>query len=871
MIISSEVLRGKFLEFFMSRGHYIVKSSSLVPINDKSLLFVNSGMVQFKDVFMGLESIKHNKICSIQKCIRAGGKHNDFYNVGHDNSHHVFFEMLGNFSFNNYFKEGACVYAWEFLTKELCINADNLVVSVFNGDNKFPFDESTYNVWKRHVGISDSKIIKKEFKDNFWHMGDIGPCGPCTEIYYINKHNITMEVWNIVFMEYEKKKDQSLVSLPYKCVDTGMGLERLCTVVNDFENNYQSDLFKTYIDFCKNEIFNFNNVINNDNYVSLKIIADHCRAIVFIIGDGVLPSNDGRGYVLRKIIRRVLKHIYKIKGNKFLLYKICLLVIANMGNLYNELKLRKSLIKEVVQQEEILFCKTLDRGAKIFTSIIRSNSAKKIISGDIVFKLYDSYGLPVDITQILADKNNIKIEWSGFEKAKLQHTVMSGKNISFCSVNNIYSKLSHDIPSTVFIQDYNLNIESHVLVLLLHNTSVNMLNEHDVGMVCLNKTVFYGESGGQVGDIGVLYNKNCNIIVYNTKKIFNLYWHYIKINKGQIKVGDILKCTINVIRRNHIKRHHSATHLLHYALRYVCGKHIVQHGSLVDDKHLRFDFSYFKDLSDKQIIEIEHLVNDLILKCDTLKIFYASYDLAKKKYNAIGHFDRKYSDLKEVRIVQLGHNSIELCGGSHVENTGEIGQFKIINSTKIAFGVRRIEAIAGFLSLDKSIMFNNILTKISRMFVSTPNKVIYKLNDMFNELKTLKKQIKTLKSINLSYKAKLAINNVIVINKFKVIIEYIYNIIELNDIRSYIDCLKKVLHSSIIVLVSKKDMSTIISLSLTNDINNILSAKILIKKLINVLGGNGGGNNIFAQMSVLKIYSIKFIFNEIKKIIFNMQ
>ena len=696
-------LRDSFISYFVKNGHKHVHSSPLVPQNDPTLMFANSGMVQFKNVFTGLEKTDFNRAVTAQKCIRAGGKHNDLENVGYTLRHHTFFEMLGNFSFGDYFKDDAIDYAWRFITSELGINKDKLCVTIYHDD------EQAYNAWKKITGFSDDKIIRISTKDNFWSMGETGPCGPCSEIFYDHGENYIgkppseadetgdrfVEIWNLVFMQYEQVDSENRIDLPRPSIDTGMGIERIAAVMQGTNDNYQVDSILEIINHSKELTKN-----DNENLISShRVIADHLRSSCFLIADGVLPSNEGRGYVLRRIMRRAMRHVHILNYNDLLMHKLAPTLISNMKMSYPELERAESLINETLKYEEQRFRDLLSRGIKQLDTMIDNLNGKTILNGQSAFKLYDTYGFPIDLTQDILRNKKIEVDIDDFkkcledqkEKARSNWTGSGGT-----ATDKIWFELNKSLSPTEFLGYTSEKTEGSIISIIKEGVLVDSLHSGDNGSLILNQTVFYAESGGQIGDTGTIEADNFEFEVSDTQKKGNLYVHHGKVIRGDIKKGTGAHLSINSARRSSCKTYHSATHILHQALREVLGDHVTQKGSLVSFDKLRFDFSHHKSLSESEISKIEQIANTVIEEGSDVETQIMTPDDAVNA-GALALFGEKYSD--EVRVLKIGKMrnktfSIELCGGTHVENTSQIGKLKIVNESSVASGVRRIEACA---------------------------------------------------------------------------------------------------------------------------------------------------------------------------------
>ena len=764
-MLSLNEIREKYLKFFESKGCKIVKSSSLVP-DDPTLLFTNAGMVQFKNYFKGIEKPKFTRAVSSQKCVRAGGKHNDLENVGYTARHHTFFEMLGNFSFGDYFKKEAITWAWEFLTKELYIPAEKLVVTVYYNDDE------AYNIWKNDVGLPAEKIIKISTKDNFWEMGDTGPCGPCSEIFYDHGPEIYgglpgtpeedgdryIEIWNIVFTQFNRNEKGELEDLPKKNIDTGMGLERITAVLQGVHNNYDIDLFKKLINNSKN-------IIGDGDIFCHRIIADHLRSSSFLICDGVLPSNEGRGYVLRRIMRRAMLQVHKLGCKETMMYRLVPCLVDLMGDYYTELKEHENLIMNTLKNEEDKFRLTLDKGLKRLDEKIKKID-NKVLSGFDAFELYDTYGFPLDLTEMILKEKGIEVNAEEFNQAmqeQKERAKASWVGSGDKKQKEIYLQLTEP---TKFVGYDKYMYSTNIKNIIKDDVFVNEAKEGDRVEIVLNETCFYGESGGQVGDTGmmILVDNNGNlqlpiasIKIENTIKINNIYIHIGTVESGNFKVANNVNISINFVKRKQITANHSATHLLHFALKHLLGEDVNQKGSYVDEKGLRFDVSYNGMIERETLQRAEEIVNSIILENTESKIEYMDIEEAKKT-GAMALFNEKYG--KEVRVVSMGqyrddenkdkYYSIELCGGCHVKRTGDIGIFKIIKEESIASGVRRIEAVTGLEALKYINNKIDIIDKLSGQFRIPSEKVIEKIENLIKENKNLQKQLNDLQKSKLN-------------------------------------------------------------------------------------------------------------------------
>ena len=838
---SSEV-RKTFLDFFVEKGHKKVESSGLVPINDPTLMFSNSGMNQFKDVFLGTEKINFDTATSSQKCVRAGGKHNDLDNVGFTLRHHTFFEMLGNFSFGDYFKEKAIGLAWELLTEKFKLDKDKLWVTVHVDD------QESEDIWLNKIKIPAERLSRLT-EDNFWSMGDTGPCGPCSEIFYDHGEDLPgeapqegvdtgerfVEIYNLVFMQFNRDHNGKISNLPKKCVDTGMGLERITAVIQKTSDNYKTDIFKEIIDSIA-EVLSEKNLENP----SLRVIADHLRSSVFLISDGVNPSNEGRGYVLRRIIRRALTHAYKINNNKdFSFSDIFDSLGESLLEAYPNVKRSKSIILEELKLEEDQFRETLKQGMKLLEEEIKG-SESKTLSGDVIFKLYDTYGFPVDLTRDLAQENDLSLDLSGYEKLMAVQRANAKKENRFEALLPAAINLSEE---TKFIGYKSSSSESEIKLIFKDGKEVQSVSEGQC-MIVLDSTPFYGESGGQVGDKGKLISKDLDIEVLDTQKIGNFHLHISKVIKGSIKLNSKVNAEIDEKRRNAIVSNHSATHLMHSALRNVLGEHVQQKGSLVNEEKLRFDFSHKQKLSESEISKIEQDVNQAIKSAQDTQIIETSIE-ESKKLGAIAFFGEKYGD--QVRVLKIaGDYSIELCGGTHVKNSSEIKSFKIISETSISSGIRRIEAISGDLAIkDKAEIKTDLLNTAETFNVSVQDlpsflKDKIKLVNIYKEdLKKVEQKIyqSLLDDMKSSYKS---------IGEINVILKRIDNL-NLSKLRGSLDSLKNEISNLVVILVGSMDEKSTILASVSNEISATYDARNLLDSLSEIIGAKGGGKADFAQ------------------------
>ena len=837
---SSEV-RKTFLDFFVEKGHKEVASSSLVPINDPTLMFSNSGMNQFKDVFLGTEKVKFDKATSSQKCVRAGGKHNDLDNVGFTLRHHTFFEMLGNFSFGDYFKEQAIELAWELLTEKFKLDKDKLWVTVHVDDKE------SEDIWLKKIKFPAERLSRLT-EDNFWSMGDTGPCGPCSEIFYDHGEDLPgeapqegvdtgerfVEIYNLVFMQYNRDHNGKLSNLPKQCVDTGMGLERITAVLQKTSDNYKTDIFNNIIESIA-ETLNEKNLLNP----SLRVIADHLRSSVFLISDGVNPSNEGRGYVLRRIIRRALTHAYKINNEKdFSFADIFDTLGESLLATYPEVKKNKTFILQELKSEEDQFRETLKQGMRLLEEEIK-DSKKTTLTGELIFKLYDTYGFPVDLTRDLAQENDLSLDLSGYEKLMAAQRANAKKESKFVALLPAAIDLDEE---TKFVGYEDSSIESEIKLIFKNGKEVKSASGEC--MIVLDTTPFYGESGGQVGDKGKLSSKGLEVEVLDTQKVGNFHLHISKIKKGSLNLHDRVKAEIDTERRRAIVSNHSATHLMHSALRNILGEHVQQKGSLVNEEKLRFDFSHKQKLSESEIVKIEQEVNQAITSAEDTQIIETSIE-ESQKLGAIAFFGEKYGD--QVRVLKIaGDYSTELCGGTHVKNSSEIKSFKIISETSISSGVRRIEAISGDLAIkDKADNKTDLLNTAETFNVSVKDLPIF-LKDKIKLINSYKEDLKKheqkiyqnlLDDLKGSYKS---------VGKINIITKRIDNL-NLSKLRGSLDSLKKEVSNLIIILVGSMEEKSTILVSVSNDITATYDARNLLDSLSKIIGAKGGGKPDFAQ------------------------
>ena len=840
-------IRQKFLDFYASKGHTIEPSSSLVPHNDKTLLFVNAGMVPFKDVFSGLEKRPYTRAVSCQRCVRAGGKHNDLENVGYTARHHTFFEMLGNFSFGDYFKREAIQYAWEFLTVELGLPKEKLWVSVFEED-----DEAEA-IWVNEIGFPKNRISRCGAKDNFWQMGDTGPCGPSSEIFYDHGEQIAggppghadedgdryIEIWNLVFTQYDKQEDGYLKPLDAPCVDTGMGLERLAAVLQHKNNNYDTDGFQSLVKSVV-DLTSKSSGIKQDN-ASVRVIADHIRSTAFMVVDGVIPSNEGRGYVLRRIIRRAIRHGHKIGIDKVFFYKLAPVLALELKQVYPELKLALANVEKVLKREEERFAQTLDQGMGILEEAI-VNLKDGEIDGETVFKLYDTFGFPVDLTADVARERNLTIDMPGFEAEMTKQRDRARSAGDFKTTQK-----GVDITQeTEFLGYQQLDNTTSMQALIKDGELVDFIEAGDHAIIVLVQSSFYAESGGQIGDSGTLSNNDIKFDVNNTQKQkTGAFEHHGSVSNGVIKVGDVLEAKVDVRKRKRIARNHSATHLLHAALRGVLGETVTQKGSLVDSDKLRFDFSHDEIIAKADLDKIEAMVNRRILGNSMVHTDVTDIETAKKK-GAMALFGEKYGDT--VRVLSMGKNdfSVELCGGTHVNQLGDIGLFRITSEGGIAAGVRRIEAMTGYDAylFDKQI--EGSLGAIAQMTKTSNSGAVEKVMQLIKQQKELEKQISIFQKQLANNQGDDLIGQAQEVNGVKLLSTVVKGVSG-KDLRDIADKLKDKLGSAVVVLAVVSGDKVSLVAGVTKDLTDKYQAGKILNHVAQQVGGKGGGRPDMAQ------------------------
>ncbi len=841
-------IRSTFLEYFKQQHHTLVESSSLIPRNDPTLMFTAAGMVPFKNIFTGTEKRSYTRATSSQKCLRAGGKHNDLDNVGYTTRHHTFFEMLGNFSFGDYFKEEAIFYAWELVTKHLSLDPRRLLVTVYAQD------EETASLWKKLTGFPDHKIIRINTSDNFWSMGDTGPCGPCTEIFYDHGESLTggppgslnqegdrfVEIWNLVFMQYEKLADGRRIHLPKPSVDTGMGLERMGAVLQGVQSNFETDLFKTLIEASQELSHNKESRMKQSH----QVIADHLRASCFLLADGVLPSNEGRGYVLRRIMRRAMRHVHLLGVKEPLMQRLVPTLIDVMGVYYPELGRAETLIRSTLRQEEEKFHETLDRGLKLLHDEMSKLAPGHPLPGQVAFRLYDTFGFPVDLTADVLRGMNSTLDMTEFDAAmKIQKDAARAAWIGSGDAKHdrIWFDVKEETSATDFLGYNTLQTEGVVQAIVVNGTRVDQIAGDDLKeetrleIVC-NQTPFYGESGGQMGDRGFVVNDRVKAVVFDTVKPFdNIIVHRLKDLSGTLKQGDTLKLTVEGKRRSGLKQHHSVTHLLHAALRHILGDHIIQKGSLVEQDRLRFDFTHPKALSTDTLQAIEDWVNSQIQENAKAQTELKTPEEAIKD-GAVALFGEKYGDT--VRVVSMGNASTELCGGTHVKALGDIGLFKITSESGVSSGVRRIEAVAGMAALDYLRRLEKRQEDMAHLLKTPPQHMVEKILRLLEDQKALTQMVTDLRSKFASGNATL--ESIEKINGVSLLTKHLENY-PAKDLKAIMDTLKKNLGSGIVLLSNLSEGKVTLLLGITDDLTEKFHAGHIIRDLSSLVGGQGGG------------------------------
>lgn len=840
--MTSAEIRQAFLDYFAQNGHQVVASSPLIPGNDPTLMFTNAGMVQFKDVFLGDDKRAYTRATSSQRCVRAGGKHNDLENVGYTARHHTFFEMLGNFSFGDYFKREAIGFAWGFLTETLGLPKDRLWITVHHSD-----DEAE-KIWKEEIGVDPERFSKLD-EDNFWSMGDTGPCGPCTEIFFDHGEEVAggppgspdedgdryIEIWNVVFMQYNRSADGEMTPLPKPSVDTGMGLERIAAVMQNVHSNYEIDLFQSLLKATAAAV----GTSDMDNK-SLRVIADHIRSCSFLITDGVLPSNEGRGYVLRRIIRRAIRHGNKLGAKGPFFNQMVAALVAEMGEAYPELAKAQDQIERVLLKEEQQFAKTLDNGMGLLREAIEGLDGS-VIPGETVFKLYDTYGFPVDLTADVAREHELTIDMDGFEKAMEAQRERARASGTFSVDYNDKIQLEGE---TRFSGYDALEDQAKVVALYKEGESVNQLSAGETGLVVLENTAFYAESGGQVGDTGSLRWDRGQFTVNNCTKESKNHLHHGEVSEGVLEVGDTVVTEVDQVKRQATALNHSATHLLHAALRDVLGDHVQQKGSLCDAERLRFDFAHFEAMTAEQLQQVEAIVNAQIRSNSDVVTDLMDIESAKTR-GAMALFGEKYDD--EVRVLSMGGDfSVELCGGTHAKRTGDIGLLKIVSEGGIAAGVRRVEAVTGAGAMQWVEEADDKLAQIAGSLKVSRDAVVEKVQDMAERSRQLEKELEQLKSKLAAAKSSDLIGSAVEVKGAKVLAAKLEGV-EPKALRDTIDQMKNKLGSGVVVLAAVADGKISLAAGVTKDLTGQVKAGDLVRELTAKLGGKGGGRPDFAQ------------------------
>jgi alanyl-tRNA synthetase len=848
---STAEIRQAFLDFFHSKGHQVVASSSLVPNNDPTLLFTNAGMNQFKDVFLGLDKRNYSRATTSQRCVRAGGKHNDLENVGYTARHHTFFEMLGNFSFGDYFKHDAINFAWELLTGEnwFALPKERLWVTVYETDDE------AYEIWEKEVGVPRERIIRigdnkgaAFASDNFWQMGDTGPCGPCTEIFFDHGDHIWggppgspeedgdryIEIWNIVFMQFNRQIDGTMLPLPKPSVDTGMGLERIAAVLQHVNSNYDIDLFKKLIQSVA-EVTGATDLSNK----SLRVIADHIRSCAFLIADGVTPSNENRGYVLRRIIRRAIRHGNMLGAKDTFFYKLVGPLVEVMGSAGEELAKQQALVEQVLKTEEEQFARTLERGLALLDDELAKLKGDTL-DGETAFRLYDTYGFPVDLTADVCRERNIKVDEAGFEAAMEEQRRRARESSGFGADYN--SMIRVDSASEFKGYD-SLDLNAKVVALFVDGKSVDQVTAGQDAVVVLNETPFYGESGGQVGDKGTVKGNGVDFAVNDTQKYGQAIGHLGKLVSGVLKVGDSVEAKVDEARRARIRLNHSATHLLHAALRQVLGTHVAQKGSLVNDKGLRFDFSHFEAMKPAEIRAVEDIVNAQIRRNLPVETKVMDLEAAKAK-GAMALFGEKYDD--HVRVLSMGDFSTELCGGTHASRTGDIGLFRIVAESGTAAGVRRIEAVTGEGALANLHAQSDQLHDIAQLLKGDSQNLNEKVRSVLERTRQLEKELQQLKEQQASQESANLSSKAVEVKGVKLLVSELSNV-EPKMLRTMVDDLKNQLGSAVIVLATVAEGKVSLIAGVSKDVTDRVKAGELVGMVAQQVGGKGGGRPDMAQ------------------------
>jgi alanyl-tRNA synthetase len=851
-------IRQDFLDYFASRAHEVVGSSPLVPANDPTLLFTNAGMVQFKDVFLGAEKRNYKRAASSQRCVRAGGKHNDLDQVGYTARHHTFFEMLGNFSFGDYFKQDAIRYAWELMTEVYGLQPERLWVTVYETDDE------AYDIWTREIGVPEERVIRigdkpggaKFESDNFWAMGDTGPCGPCTEVFYDHGPDVAggppgspdedgdryIEIWNLVFMQFDRAADGSMNPLPAPCVDTGMGLERLAAVLQHHHSNYRIDLFSA-LTAAAAELTG----CDDENNASLNVIADHIRACAFLIADGVVPARDGRGYVLRRIIRRAIRHGYKLGMKKPFFHQMVGPLAEQMGDAYPELRKKAGLISNTLLEEEQRFARTLDTGMGILKGVMDKAAGERSgqIDGETAFLLYDTYGFPLDLTQDIARENALTVDEEGFNQEMAKQKERGRSSGKFAQQAQISTEAINNLSPSQFLGYEDLETAgATIAAILVEGEQVDEITDGMQAVLLLDKTPFYAESGGQVGDTGIISAPGAQFEVEDTLKLAGVFHgHAGRLKGGTLRTGDSVSAAVAAKRRQAIVLHHSATHLLHAALKQVLGDHVEQRGSLVAPDHLRFDFTHPRAVTAEQLRDIERIVNEEIRVNPASDVQVMSFDEALET-GATALFGEKYGD--RVRVLRFGEFSVELCGGTHVSRVGDIGQFKILEESAIAAGIRRIVAVAGAAAVEQIQSMDNQLKQLGQVLKVAPTAMEDRLKQIMDRSKALEKEVEELKSKMASASGDELLGQAVEVNGIQVLAARLDDV-DSKSLRDTVDRLKDRLGSSVVVIGSAGEGKVRLAAGVSKDLLARMQAGNLVNFIAQQVGGKGGGRPDFAQ------------------------
>ena len=851
MHMSTSEIRKAFLEYFRSEGHQVVSSSSLVPHNDPTLLFTNAGMNQFKDVFLGSDVRTYSRAASSQRCVRAGGKHNDLDNVGYTARHHTFFEMLGNFSFGDYFKREAILFAWNFLTTVLQLPKEKLLVTVY------ATDDEAYAIWANEVGVPTERIVRigdnkgaPYASDNFWQMGDTGPCGPCTEIFYDHGADIWggppgspeedgdrfIEIWNVVFMQFNRQVDGSLEPLPRPSVDTGMGLERISAIMQGVHSNYEIDIFQALIKKAASVV----GITDLENK-SLRVIADHIRSCSFLIADGVMPSNEGRGYVLRRIIRRAVRHGRKLGADDLFFFQLVGELVNQMGDAYPELRSQLPIIERVLKQEEEQFVRTLDRGLALLEEALTELAGSRVVPGEVVFKLYDTYGFPADLTADVVRERDYTIDEAGFQ-SEMEKQRERAKGASHFAVD--YNKRLKIDQESCFVGYSSLIANDEpVLTLIQQEQEVDAIHEGEEALVVLANTPFYAESGGQLGDAGLLLVGENVFAVTDTVKLGHAIVHRGYVERGTFRISDKVTAQVDAVRRQQTALHHSATHLLHATLRKVLGEHVAQKGSQVGADRLRFDFSHFEPVTMATIRRVEELVNAEIRKNHLVETRLMNIDEAKQS-GAMALFGEKYDE--EVRVVGMGDFSTELCGGTHTQRTGDIGFFKIIAESGVAAGIRRIEAVAGQAAIDYMHQLGEQIEETASLIKGDQFSIAVRVRQFMDRTRLLERELEQLKAKLAANAGANLLSQVVKVNGQQVLVAKLDDI-DPKNLRTTLDELKQRLHSGVLLLATVSEGKVSLIAGVTKDLTNKVKAGDLVNQVAQQVGGKGGGRPDMAQ------------------------